>query len=130
MKAVRQKHTLPEVRVRSALHSLGYRFRVQRSDLPGTPDVVLPRHKVAIFVHGCFWHRHQDCRKATTPKTRTEFWTEKFQANVLRDMRKTTALLDMGWKVLLVWECETLDKKHLAELIEARLKSVGVNINI
>lgn len=124
MKAVRQKHTAPEMRVRRTLHSLGYRFRVQRKDLPGTPDVVLPRHQVAIFVHGCFWHRHKDCPKATTPKTRVQFWTQKFRDNVDRDRRKVKALLEAGWRVLVVWECETRSDEDLAKLLDNYIKTV------
>ena len=107
MRAVGQKHTRPEMTVRCALHAMGYRFRVQRRDLPGSPDIVLPRYKTVIFIHGCFWHRHPDCRKATTPKTRVEFWREKFERNVARDLLNETALREMGWQVLVVWECET-----------------------
>lgn len=120
MRAVGQKHTAPEMRVRRALHALGYRFRVQRRDLPGSPDIVLPKYKTAIFVHGCFWHRHPGCNKATTPKTRIEFWKEKFDSNVARDQVKETALREMGWQVLVVWECETKS----ADALAAKLTSV------
>ena len=123
MKAVGQKHTAPEMRVRRTLHSLGYRFRVQRKDLPGSPDVVLPRHKMAIFVHGCFWHRHENCPKATTPKTRVQFWTQKFRDNVERDRRQIEALLAAGWRTLVVWECETKSKADLAKLLDDHIKA-------
>lgn len=122
MKAVGQKHTAPEMRVRKTLHSLGYRFRVQRKDLPGRPDVVLPRHKIAIFVHGCFWHRHENCPKATTPKTRAEFWAQKFRDNVDRDRRQMAALLQAGWRVLVVWECETKSGEVLSSLLDGYIK--------
>lgn len=107
MRAVRRAHTKPELIVRKALHGLGLRFRLQRRDLPGTPDVVLAKHRTAIFVHGCFWHRHGGCRMATMPKTRVEFWAEKFGRNVERDAKNERALTDAGWRVLTIWECET-----------------------
>ncbi|MDB5683491.1 MAG: very short patch repair endonuclease, partial [Sphingomonas bacterium] len=90
--------------VRRALHALGFRFRLHRADLPGRPDIVLPKHKTAIFVHGCFWHRHPDCPKASTPRTRVDFWRHKFVTNVARDRRNVQALEDAGWRVLTVWE--------------------------
>lgn len=114
MRSVRQAHTGPEMVVRKVLHGLGLRFRLQRRDLPGTPDVVLPRHRTAIFVHGCFWHRHPGCRKATMPKTRVEFWRDKFDRNVARDCEKESALVQAGWHVLTIWECETRDPDALA----------------
>lgn len=120
MRAVGQKHTGPEITVRRTLHALGYRFRVQRRDLPGSPDVVLPRYKLAIFVHGCFWHRHPGCKKATTPKTRAEFWAAKFQRNVERDSQKEAALRAMGWHVFIIWECEA----KVPERLLAKLSSV------
>lgn len=124
MSAVRQKDTGPETIVRQLLHELGLRFRLQRKDLPGTPDIVLPKHKTVIFVHGCFWHRHDGCSKATTPKTRVEFWLEKFERNMDRDRRNERALLEQGWQVLVVWECETKDRDRLRErLSRAFLRS-------
>lgn len=122
MQAVGQKHTKPEMTVRRALHALGYRFRVHRRDLPGSPDIVLPKYKTAIFVHGCFWHRHPGCKKATTPKTRVPFWTEKFECNVLRDRRKEAALREMGWQVIVVWECEAKDATALATTLSSALR--------
>lgn len=121
MRAVGQKHTAPEMAVRRILHALGYRFRVQRRDLPGSPDIVLPKYKTAIFVHGCFWHRHPGCKKATTPKTRVPFWTEKFERNVFRDRQKEAALREMGWQILVVWECETKDTATLAAMLSSAL---------
>ncbi|WP_421666846.1 very short patch repair endonuclease [Pseudomonas protegens] len=117
MRAVPQKNSKPELLVRSLLHSLGLRFRIHRKDLPGTPDIVLPRYRAVIFIHGCFWHRHPGCRYATTPKTRQEYWLPKFEANVQRDVRKETQLEELGWRVLIVWECETRDLKELEERI-------------
>jgi len=114
MRAVRQKDTKPEIIVRKILHGLGFRFRLHRTDLPGTPDIVLRKYKTAIFVHGCFWHRHEGCRLASTPKTRQEYWLPKFEANVERDARKIAQLQTMGWQPMVIWECETRD---LVELV-------------
>lgn len=113
MRAVKRAHTAPEIIVRQTLHALGLRFRLQRRDLPGSPDIVLPRFRTAIFVHGCFWHRHPGCRYATTPKTRQEYWLPKFAANVERDARKEAQLSELDWRVLIVWECETRDREEL-----------------
>ncbi|MER9938222.1 DNA mismatch endonuclease Vsr [Mesorhizobium sp. M0088] len=115
MGAVRQRDTGPETVVRQVLHGLGLRFRLHRKDLAGTPDIVLPKHKTAIFVHGCFWHRHTGCSKATTPKTRVQFWQEKFDRNVDRDLRNESALRNQGWSVFVIWECETRDLVNLRE---------------
>ena len=118
MRAVKRAHTRPEIVVRQALHALGLRFRLHRRDLPGSPDIVLPKFRTVVFVHGCFWHRHPDCRYATTPKSRQEYWLPKFEANVERDARKEAQLRELGWRVLVMWECET---KSL-EALEARLR--------
>jgi DNA mismatch endonuclease Vsr len=115
MRSVKRRDTLPEMAVRRALHALGYRFRLHRKDLPGTPDIVLPRYKLAIFVHGCFWHRHENCRLASMPSSNLEYWVPKFEANVARDARKTAALNELGWRVETIWECETRDPIRLAE---------------
>lgn len=106
MARVGSKNTKPEMLVRRALHRLGFRFRLHRRDLPGRPDIVLPKYKTAIFVHGCFWHRHAGCRRATTPKTREAFWRSKFEANISRDRNAVEALKQGGWNVLVLWECE------------------------
>jgi len=105
MSRIKGRDTKPEMIVRSILHRAGYRFRVHRRDLPGTPDIVLPKHRLAIFVHGCFWHRHPGCKYAYTPKSQVEFWEHKFRENVKRDQRKRMALEDAGWKVIVIWEC-------------------------
>lgn len=118
MRAVKRAHTKPEIIVRQALHALGLRFRLHRRDLPGSPDIVLPRLGTVVFVHGCFWHRHPGCRYATTPKSRQEYWLPKFEANVERDARKEAQLRELGWRVAVIWECET---KNL-EALEARLR--------
>ncbi|WP_441005677.1 very short patch repair endonuclease [Rhizobium sp. WSM4643] len=117
MARVGQKNTLPEVKVRKILHGLGYRYRIHRRDLPGSPDIVFPTRRKAIFVHGCFWHRHADCSKATSPKTRVEFWREKFAKNVERDKRKERELRELGWEVETIWECETKDMEGLARRV-------------
>lgn len=120
MRAVRRKDTTPELRVRRLAHRLGLRFRLHRHDLPGTPDLVFPRRRIALFVHGCFWHRHPGCRYATTPATRREFWEAKFTANQARDRRQTEQLRSLGWQVVVVWECETRNIPTL----EARLRTL------
>lgn len=122
MSRVRGKHTSPEMRVRRAAHKLGLRFRLHWKDLPGKPDLVFPRHRVALFVHGCFWHRHPNCLKASTPKTRVAYWADKFASNVERDSRAYAALDDLGWKVAVLWECETKHPKDLDERLAAIFK--------
>lgn len=106
MSKVGQKNTGPEMKLRRALHKLGFRYRVNVKGLPGTPDLVFPKYKSVIFVHGCFWHRHEGCKYATTPKDREEFWLVKFKANMERDRRNIEVLEKLGWRVLVVWECE------------------------
>lgn len=114
MARVGSKDTMPEIVVRQLLHAMGYRFRLHRRDLPGTPDVVLPRLGKAIFVHGCFWHGHSGCRLGRLPKSRLEYWGPKIAANRARDARKATALRRAGWSVATVWECETRRPDRLA----------------
>lgn len=118
MSRVRQKNTAPELIVRKLLHLLGLRFRLHPKNLPGTPDIVLARHDTIIFVHGCFWHRHPNCRYATSPKTRQEYWEPKFEANIARDSRKEAQLQELGWRVMVIWECETKN----TELLKDRLR--------
>jgi DNA mismatch endonuclease (patch repair protein) len=117
MSQVKNQDTKPELRVRSALHRLGYRFRLHQKDLPGTPDIVLPRYKKIILVHGCFWHRHPSCKFAYMPKSNVNFWQEKFQANLVRDKNTIKALEDQGWFVVIIWECETIDLNQLTARI-------------
>lgn len=120
MAAIKGKNTQPELALRRFLHAWGYRFRLHRKDLPGKPDIVMPRLRTCIFVHGCFWHRHLGCQYATTPKTRCEFWEGKFARNVERDLENVRALEVLGWKVMTVWECEIRQgAEHLAELLKA-----------
>lgn len=115
MSRVRGKDTKPELLVRRLVHSLGYRYRLHRRDLPGRPDLVFPARQKVIFVHGCFWHRHRArrCRLARLPKTRLEFWEPKLEANRLRDLRAYAALRKAGWKILVVWECGLSNKEQL-----------------
>lgn len=115
MAAVRGKDTKPELVVRSLLHRMGYRFRLHRKDLPGNPDIVLPgRHKV-IFVHGCFWHQHVNCKYATRPQTRSDFWNLKLDKNVLRDKQVQNKLRRLGWGVMVVWECQLHNTRYLSK---------------
>jgi DNA mismatch endonuclease, patch repair protein len=114
MGRVRRAGTAPELKVRSAAHNLGFRFRVDRSDLPGRPDIVFPRHRAVIFVHGCFWHRHTKCDRASIPKTRTDYWMAKFARNTARDARVQRELKAAGWRVLVLWECEINDTQRLS----------------
>ncbi|WP_206455449.1 very short patch repair endonuclease [Aurantimonas marina] len=107
MSRVSSKDTAPEIRVRSAAHRRGLRFRIHRRDLPGSPDLVFPKRRLAIFVHGCFWHRHPGCRKASTPKSNIAFWQKKFAQNIERDELSRRKLQSLGWQVLTIWECET-----------------------
>jgi DNA mismatch endonuclease, patch repair protein len=107
MSRIPGKNTKPETRVRSALHRLGYRFRIHRNDLPGRPDIVLPSKRTVILVHGCFWHRHSDCRLASNPKSNVQFWRDKFDRNVRRDQKNMERLRGLGWRTIVVWECET-----------------------
>lgn len=122
MRGNKPVNTRPEIRVRSALHAMGLRFRIHRKDLPGKPDIVLPRHNLAIFVHGCFWHQHSGCKLASRPRTNQEFWEEKFQANRLRDKRNELALEAMGWRVKVIWECETMDTANLDKVLDNLLE--------
>ena len=113
MSAIKSKNTRPEIIVRKFLHSKGYRFRLHRKDLPGSPDIVLPKYKTVIFVHGCFWHRHEGCKYKTTPKTRKEFWENKFNENIKRDKNNFKELKKLNWKVLVIWECELNSLKKI-----------------
>jgi DNA mismatch endonuclease (patch repair protein) len=114
MAQIRSRDTKPERIVRSVLQRMGYRFRLNRKDLPGTPDIVLPRHNLIIEVYGCYWHRHARCKDASTPKTRTDFWKRKFSENVKRDRKVRRQLKKLGWRVIVVWECSTRDPESLA----------------
>jgi len=117
MSRIRSRDTKPEIIVRSLLHFKGYRFRLHRKDLPGNPDIVLPRYNKIILVHGCFWHRHSGCRFAYVPKSRVDFWQKKFKNNVRRDEEVKRALIELGWEVHVIWECETKSESNLKKRI-------------
>lgn len=113
MASIRSKNTKPEMIVRKLAHRLGYRFRIHRRDLPGTPDLVFPKYQTVIQVNGCFWHGHHECEFANLPRSNTEFWSEKIEANRARDLRTTAALNTLGWTVLAIWNCEMADEASL-----------------
>ena len=119
MRAVEQKDTKPEIYVRRRCHSAGLRFRLHRKELPGCPDLVFPKRNVCLFVNGCFWHQHEGCRKAKRPTTRAEFWQEKLDKNVTRDEKNYARLCSLGWKVVIIWECELSNQVVMQEKIEA-----------
>ena len=119
MAGIRSKNTKQELHLRRALHARGLRYRLHGAKLPGKPDLVFAKHQAVVFVHGCFWHRHSNCRLATTPATRPDFWTAKFTANIERDERNVAVLLENGWRIATVWECALKggDVSRVAELI-------------
>lgn len=117
MRRIRKTGTKPEMRVRRAAHRLGYRFRLHRSDLPGTPDLVFPRLGKVVLVHGCFWHQHPGCRLARQPKSRLDYWLPKLDRNRQRDLQSSTALRAIGWTVLVIWECQVPDEAAAARLL-------------
>jgi DNA mismatch endonuclease, patch repair protein len=116
MAGIRGRDTRPEIVVRRYLHAAGLRFRLGGCGLPGRPDIILASRRVAVFVHGCFWHRHAGCRFATTPATRADFWERKFAANIARDAIAASALAGLGWTSMTVWECETRSAEELDKL--------------
>lgn len=116
MARIGRENTAPEIAVRRMMHRMGLRFRLHPRDLPGSPDVVLPGRKVAVFVHGCFWHRH-DCRGGRVPKTRADYWEAKFTRNVARDAQAAAALEAAGWTVVVIWECQARQPEALARII-------------
>jgi len=118
MRRVKNKNTRPELIIRRLLHRRGFRFRLHRPDLPGRPDIVFPKHKKILLIHGCFWHRHEQCKRATTPVDNADYWRAKFERNVLRDLEVIAALTDLGWHVRVVWECDIKDRKKIDRLIE------------
>jgi DNA mismatch endonuclease, patch repair protein len=117
MSGIRGKDTRPEIAVRKFLHAAGLRFRLHVADLPGRPDIVLPKYGSVVFVHGCFWHRHDGCKYSTIPKTSPEFWNAKFMANVQRDKRDQDMLRRAGWNVVVIWECEASTDAKLNRLL-------------
>lgn len=122
MALVKQKNTKPELRVRQYLHAQGFRYSLHRKDLPGKPDIVLVKHRTVIFVHGCFWHGHENCKLARIPKSNVEFWLGKIKGNMKRDIVNKTSLRELGWKVIDVWECQLKedDLSRLPKLIAPR----------
>ncbi len=124
MSRIRGRDTEPERLVRSALHRAGFRFRLYKDNLPGRPDVVLPKYMTVIFVHGCFWHRHQGCQFSYNPKTRITFWKAKFRANEMRDLKVRRILRRMGWRVVVFWECETRSKTVLLSRIRRLTRQI------
>lgn len=125
MSRIRSVNTRAELTVRRVAHALGYRFRVHRRDLPGTPDLVFPSRRIALFVNGCFWHRHEGCGRAAIPKTRAAFWQDKFGRTLQRDRRVRAALADLGWRIEVIWECETRDRDNIERLLRSYLERRG-----
>ena len=118
MASVGSKNTVPELKVRKKLHALGFRFRLHSKDLPGKPDVVLPKYRTCLFVHGCFWHQHPGCKRATLPKSNREFWRTKLLKNRTRDERAQRKLEDLGWHVQVIWECHTKSEDDINRAVE------------
>lgn len=129
MSGIRGKDTKPELVVRRLLHRLGYRFRLHRKDLPGRPDIVLPKWKTVVFVNGCYWHGHENCELFRTPKTRSEFWQAKIAGNRMRDERNYRQLRDAGWQVVLVWECAVMKKNRLTDTELAAAMRAAIETN-
>ena len=121
MRAIKSRDTKPEILVRSMLHRAGYRFRKNVKTLPGKPDIVLPKYKTVIFVHGCFWHRHKGCKQTTTPKSNVEFWNKKFERNVSNDRKHARQLRKLGWHVITVWECQLKKPERVFRRLENSL---------
>lgn len=121
MAKVKSTDSKPEMLVRRMAHQLGFRYKLHARDLPGTPDLVFPRLRKVIFVHGCFWHRHANCKRTTVPKARADYWQKKFEDNVRRDGISQDSLKAMGWDVLVVWECETMDLRQLEKRLKTHL---------
>jgi DNA mismatch endonuclease, patch repair protein len=123
MSRIRSRDTSPEIAVRRCLTKLGYKFRLHRKDLPGKPDVVLPKYQIAIFVHGCFWHQHRGCIDCSNPKTNAEYWRPKLLSNAQRDRKYRRRLRILGWTPIVIWECETQRAEQLCERLRAQLDS-------
>lgn len=129
MSRIRSKNTKPEMTVRKFLHSKGFRYRLYDKKLPGKPDIVLPKYKTVVLIHGCFWHGHENCQYYKVPKTRTEWWLDKIEGNITRNLHHIKKLKEMGWRVIVIWECNL--KPKLAEttlvLLSAKIKAHGLH---
>lgn len=125
MAQIKGKNTKPELIVRSILHRMGYRFRLHRKDLPGKPDIVLPKYQTVIFVHGCFWHRHEGCKFATTPKSNESFWLQKFERNVKRDQLNYERLAELEWHVVVIWECQAKRADQLQSFLNENIRKTA-----
>ncbi len=126
MGRIRSKNTKPEIIARSVLHRMGFRFSLRRKDLPGRPDIVLSKHKTVVFVHGCFWHRHRDCRISSMPKSRVGFWKNKFENNISRDRKNKCELRRLGWNVLVLWECQIMREPE--KIVKLLLKKLTLQL--
>ena len=129
MSRVRSKNTKPEEMVRKYLFSHGFRYRKNDGRYPGHPDIVLPKYKTVVFVHGCFWHRHPGCSRATTPSTNQEYWLKKFERNIERDRKERQQLEDMGWHVIVVWECEISNRQKREKRLSALIEEICGNVD-
>ena len=123
MSRIRSRDTNPELAVRRSLHRLGYRYRLHRNDLPGKPDIVLPKHRIVIFVHGCFWHQHAGCIDCSNPKTNIKYWGPKLLANLQRDRKNRRTLRRLGWTAIVIWECQTQRTEQLRDRLSRELNS-------
>jgi DNA mismatch endonuclease (patch repair protein) len=123
MSRVSGKNTPPELRVRKVAHALGLRFRLHDTNLPGKPDIVFPKYRLAVFVHGCFWHRHAGCKRAKMPKTNQSYWRKKFKRNTVRDRRVAAEMISLEWRPLVLWECETFDPDTIARTLRREIAS-------
>lgn len=122
MAKIRSKNTAPEIAIRSLFHKNGYRFRLHRKDLPGTPDMVLPKYKTVVFVNGCFWHQHKGCKRATLPKTNTNYWIPKLKKNIERFQENAKKLKKLKWNIAVIWECETKNLNKVLKRFESTIK--------
>lgn len=125
MAQVKGKNTRPERLVRSILHRIGFRFRLHDAKLPGKPDIVLPKHRAVVFVHGCFWHRHPGCFRASTPTGNAAYWSGKFSRTMMRDAKNKALLESLGWRVFIVWECELRDAQDLSARLSSQIRGPG-----
>lgn len=126
MQQIKGKNTKPELLVRKYLHAQGFRYKLHDKKLPGKPDLVLPKYKTIIFIHGCFWHGHTNCKYFTIPKTRTQWWTEKIEKNIANDVKATKALKKGGWKIITVWECKLKSANYNETLLKLKAKLTGL----